>query len=287
MGSKRSAANFNIEGRRLESEEALLSHIKDHGWKEFLYYPQEFDPSTPALRRIKEATIQRSSLSKTIVKGVSFTNCDFIDCLFIGTEFINCEFTDCSFTACNMYKAKASECLIDPEQFKNNFDLRSDSNIAIGWFHALYRNSLATSQPSYARNSLYRMRVAERNQIAREIRKNFSLWKTVLYSQSMLHDAISGYGQKTWRILAAFSLLTSAAVLINFIFRNEIFGQGQVSTFLQALYFTCVTVSTVGFGDVTPKTEIGRLVVSLEALLGPLFFTMALTEVAGRIMRRD
>jgi Ion channel len=186
-----------------------------------------------------------------------------------------------------MYKAKLTECLIDPAQFRENFDLETDSNIAIGWFHAMYRNSVATSQPTYARESLYLMRVAERSQILHDIKKcKNRTTNSSKYLMSLAHACVSGYGQKTWRILATFATLSVAAATINYIFREEIFDGGQMSL-LDSIYFTCITISTVGFGDVTPKTEIGKLAISFQALLGPLFFTMALTEIAGRIMRRD
>ena len=55
------------------------------------------------------------------------------------------------------------------------------------------------------------------------------------------------------------------------------------------LYFSFVVITTLGFGDLTPRTDIGRVFVSLEALLGQIFLvTVVAVLVAnmGRAVRR-
>lgn len=66
------------------------------------------------------------------------------------------------------------------------------------------------------------------------------------------------------------------------------FRQG-FATGVQYLYFSFVVITTLGFGDFTPRTDVGRVVVSLEALLGQLFLvTVVAVLVAnlGRAARR-
>jgi len=55
----------------------------------------------------------------------------------------------------------------------------------------------------------------------------------------------------------------------------------QVSTLTDALYFTIVTASTVGFGDVTAQTAQGRLFVISLVILGTASFALALGSVLG------
>jgi voltage-gated potassium channel Kch len=43
-----------------------------------------------------------------------------------------------------------------------------------------------------------------------------------------------------------------------------------------SLYFTITTMATIGFGDITPKTDLGRVFVMIYALLGvPLFVSLS------------
>lgn len=67
------------------------------------------------------------------------------------------------------------------------------------------------------------------------------------------------------------------------------FAQGAASG-VKFLYFSFVVITTLGFGDLTPRTDIGRVLVSLEALLGQIFLvTVVAVLVAnmGRAARRS
>lgn len=37
---------------------------------------------------------------------------------------------------------------------------------------------------------------------------------------------------------------------------------------IDAIYFTCVTLTTLGYGDIAPQTDIGKLFTSIYAFLG-------------------
>jgi hypothetical protein len=55
----------------------------------------------------------------------------------------------------------------------------------------------------------------------------------------------------------------------------------SVGSFVEGLYFSVVTMTTLGFGDISPKSDIGRIVVSLQALSGVTllgFFLNALSH---------
>ena len=49
---------------------------------------------------------------------------------------------------------------------------------------------------------------------------------------------------------------------------NPITGEPTFDTFFDALYWATVTLTTVGYGDLTPVTDIGRLVSMLSSLFG-------------------
>ena len=69
---------------------------------------------------------------------------------------------------------------------------------------------------------------------------------------------------------------------------SHFFAQGPASG-VKYLYFSFVVITTLGFGDLTPRTDMGRVIVSLEALLGQIFLvTVVAVLVAnlGRAARR-
>ena len=49
---------------------------------------------------------------------------------------------------------------------------------------------------------------------------------------------------------------------------NPITGDPTFSTFFDALYWATVTLTTVGYGDVCPVTEVGRFVSMLSSIFG-------------------
>ena len=66
------------------------------------------------------------------------------------------------------------------------------------------------------------------------------------------------------------------------------FAQGAASG-VKYLYFSFVVITTLGFGDLTPRTDLGRVIVSLEALVGQVFLVTivaVLVSNLGRAARR-
>ena len=55
-------------------------------------------------------------------------------------------------------------------------------------------------------------------------------------------------------------------------------GQAAEVTFNQSLYFSLVTISTVGYGDIYPQSDIIRLVASIEIITGVLLLVFGLFE---------
>jgi len=74
---------------------------------------------------------------------------------------------------------------------------------------------------------------------------------------------------------AAFSLLAGTTLLGGLsIFLVEGGGKGAVETLPQGIWWTLVTITTVGYGDVTPETLLGRIIAGAVMIVG--MFTLAL-----------
>jgi voltage-gated potassium channel len=57
-------------------------------------------------------------------------------------------------------------------------------------------------------------------------------------------------------------------------------------SFSDALYFSVVTVTTVGYGDITPKTEAGRILSMLIIILGVGTFSAVVANATGLVFSR-
>lgn len=55
-----------------------------------------------------------------------------------------------------------------------------------------------------------------------------------------------------------------------------------IGNFWEALYFSIVTITTLGFGDVVPSDGTGRLLVCLEAIIGIIIVGLFLNAISAR-----
>ncbi len=84
----------------------------------------------------------------------------------------------------------------------------------------------------------------------------------------------------------AIYLSAIASVLVYGVLGTYILGQSgnfnvAISSPIEALYFTIVTISTVGYGDIVPVTEAGRIFVIILIISGLSIFLSAVTVLSS------
>jgi len=57
-------------------------------------------------------------------------------------------------------------------------------------------------------------------------------------------------------------------------------------TWSEAFYFSVVTLTTVGYGDVTPDTDFQRVVVALYVLIGVTIFVTAISIIGVNVIEK-
>ncbi len=67
---------------------------------------------------------------------------------------------------------------------------------------------------------------------------------------------------------------------------SDFFAQGPQEP-IHYLYFSFVTITTLGFGDLTPATDPGRVLVSLEAVLGQIFLVTVVALLVGNLGKQN
>ena len=84
--------------------------------------------------------------------------------------------------------------------------------------------------------------------------------------------------------LTIFSLIFVYAGLIYQV-EHSVNGEG-LKNFFDAFYFVVVTMTTVGYGDVTPLSEPGRAMTLLMILTGVLFIPWQFSELVAQVVKR-
>jgi voltage-gated potassium channel Kch len=64
---------------------------------------------------------------------------------------------------------------------------------------------------------------------------------------------------------------------------GDFFAEGADGTPSLRLYFSYVTLTTVGYGDYTPAGDLGHTLAIVEALLGQLYLVTVVAVIVSRL----
>jgi hypothetical protein len=77
-----------------------------------------------------------------------------------------------------------------------------------------------------------------------------------------------------------FALLVTLAARIS---DGPYFAHGGDGSMSERVYFSYVTLATLGYGDLTPATSVGRLLSVTESIIGSLYLVTAVSLVVSRV----
>jgi len=249
----------------------------------WLYRPDKLESVEPPKKwMIRKKTFRNFSFSKTQLSQLEFSNCTFESCLFIGSVIFSCRFNDCQFINCNFYRAQFENCFIDPRSFSRCLNPSSHANIGVGLYQELLQNSRQQAQPEFTSESQYQFRRWKRYLGWDEIRNSdtsllMSLPRIGMLFMAWLFEKTTGSGTRFINLAVTSAFMILALTIINYSCRSAfglMLGDEPVQSVAEAFYFSTIVVTTLGFGDITPRSDLGRIVVSFQAILG--FTTFAL-----------
>jgi len=95
-------------------------------------------------------------------------------------------------------------------------------------------------------------------------------------------------------ILGAISIYLAIGILFAFAYDaaatvqpGNFFAQGTDGSYAVRLYFSFVTLATLGYGDYTPAADAGRMLAVSEAIVGQLYLVTVLAILVGNVGRRN
>jgi hypothetical protein len=75
-------------------------------------------------------------------------------------------------------------------------------------------------------------------------------------------------------------MLVACLVPGAFYFDGQIEGAKEMTSFT-SVYFSFVTLSTVGYGDITPVASVARMLAAAEAMTGTLFVAILISRLVS------
>ena len=66
---------------------------------------------------------------------------------------------------------------------------------------------------------------------------------------------------------------------------NPVFAGGQEATVSRCLYYSFTTLTTVGYGDFTTRSDLGHTLSVFEALLGQIYLVTVVSLIVSNLGR--
>lgn len=290
---------FILDGNPTEIDESeFLKLTKQPGTiSNKLYRPDQLAGLTTPRYIIKECHFLNFSLSKTVVKNIEFTDCTFTKCLFIATVFENCRFTNCAFVESNMYRSEFINVYIDPKSFEKCLDKTKHQNIGVGLYQELLNNSRKQSQPDHTIEALFEfrrwMRYQHQHEISQLKKCQEKFLPTISVFINWLAEISFGFGLRLKNYFSTIAVVVLFFAAINYTLAPWMglqFNNVQPPlypssvSFIDAVYFTIVTLTTIGYGDITPTGECGRMIIASEGAMGFVLFATLASMIYKKIM---
>ena len=92
-------------------------------------------------------------------------------------------------------------------------------------------------------------------------------------------------------VVAALALYVEVSLVFAFVYAaagdragSEFFTNGVPGNLGDFVYFSVVTITTLGFGDLAPATDLGRSLVMIETLLGQILLVVLVAYLVGALV---
>lgn len=249
----------------------------------------------------------------------SFRGCEIIqtrlqECDFSKIYVRDCNFKGASFIDNNLYYARFMDCTL------NNFDIIKSNLTGVEFCANLYEGIILlncevdnnTRFDSYA-NELSKS-YGELSLVFKQVYKLFRLngfheeasryfyicreyeRKALGYRGLwlLLQKLLWGYGERPANIVISciFTIFTYSFL---YLFSGIYFGgklavigndfMKNLENYFKCLYFSTITFTTVGYGDITPKAGISMFFSGTEALIGIIFTAIATASIFRKISK--
>jgi hypothetical protein len=242
---------------------------------------------------VKNCQFVEVSFSKTLIEEIEFIKCKFTDCLFIRSIFKDCRFTDCEFVDSNTHRIKFVDVYLNPRSFEKCLNKNQHQNIGVHLYQELLNNSRRQSQPDFAHEALFEFRRWLRFEYIYRLRQGKISWGqaklALLIAQNWGAQKFLGFGVRLRNYFLTAVGVALVFATINYCAASQLglkisADPPQPFSFFDALYFTIITLTTIGYGDITPTTECGRVFIAIEGVFGFILFAILASMIYRKIL---
>jgi uncharacterized protein YjbI with pentapeptide repeats len=218
---------------------------------------------------LQEADFAASDWAKgACLRNVSFANADLRNANFTRAELNGADLSEANIGGANFCRADISDTHVAGLRFDRS-KMRGKC-LGIRGIDSCYGNAL------------FRRAAADQDFLdTLELHWKGS-WRMALFQAWSLID----YGRSLIRVAMIAVCLTALFGAIYSVFPELLNVNDSAKTWFTPFYFSVVTYTTLGFGDVKPATLTGEIIVSVEVILGYLTLGLLISVLTEKLARR-
>jgi uncharacterized protein YjbI with pentapeptide repeats len=242
---------------------------------------------------LESATLVGTGLGMANLKGVNAFNADLTDATLTGADLggatFNCarligarlreaNLESADFRAADFRRAELSLCRVDGAYF-DDADLRGARLRAVSGFKSAQWYGVDLREINFAGAYRLHRHIVDANYL-REFRESGPLQMALYRVWWLTSDcgrSIGRWAAATFVVAAIFAALFAVAGL-----DLNAHPPGVITHF----YFSVATLTTLGFGDIIPKSTWGQILVILEVCVGYMMLGGLISILAGQMARR-
>ncbi len=259
------------------------AHLDSARFKDVNMQQTEMMTETAENIWIVESDLVECDFSVAAIKGGNFLRNKFHNCEFTGAIFISCNLKACSFIKSNLTNVSIIETNLKDSDFSYaDLTWARFNDVDVTWIKFNKKTKCADTDVRGAIGSqLFKRYVEDENYL-----HEFKIKHKLLYCLWWLF-ADCGRSLGRWAAWSVISALTFAAVF--FCLGESAFHikEPLEHTIHTMIYYSVVTFTTLGFGDITPKTPAATWCVVLEVIWGYVMLGGLISILANKLARRS
>jgi uncharacterized protein YjbI with pentapeptide repeats len=221
---------------------------------------------------LSNADLKGAKLTDADMKGAKLNSTDLFDADFTNTDLSGVDLSDANLCGANFTNSRITKVKWNPKTMRGKYKGLRGLDSSYG--NALFKRAAVDQD--------YLDTLEDRWKERKGLTFLFKLWGLIDYGRSIGSVIVIAF-----TTIALFGLTYSIFPgLLGLDCVPNTFGCNHHSWFTP-FYFSIVTFTTLGFGDITPKILAGELVVSLEVVLGYLVLGLLISVLADKVVRRS
>lgn len=300
--------NSNLHGANLEGAElsyvdfrnvffmsANLSHasISEANLENAKLFGAILVETTCDFSNLKNTDFRKSKIIKSFLDEDNLQQADFRGAVLRKTDLTSSDLKESKFDQyTKLYKVRLYNCNLERSTLKNA--VKNLDKIIVQEKEKKYKEAkeIYILLKNYFRQEGM-FNISGKYYYREKLMETKYNWKEKKYLQwigNIFLKLTTGYGERPLNILISWVIIIFGFTFIYYIFSGIFNGIAYniisyKPNFLEALYFSIVTFTTLGFGDLAPKPGFFQLFASFEALIGAIFMALFIFVFVRKMIR--